>query len=426
MRPATRRRPARWHVVRSVAASLVVAAGAASHALAQRAAVTSRLAGTFSDSVTAVARGVAWHRMRNAAGPWTVNLVTIDLDRCGCTLREVRAKDSLVAREKVSEMVARQPDAPRVLAAINADFFDVKTGENENNQVIDGEWWKGVRVTDSPYDTFDNPHTQFAIGPDGKPRIDRYVFDGSVAGWARGGTSRASGGVAFPLTALNFLPRGTLEAAVLYTPRYGTTPRDTARKLAEVRLRAVRGRNDSTVYVVTAPPATVGGNAIAPGELVLAAYGPRSSAVAGFTVGDTVVVVLQAAADFGRTPLVPRLLVGGWPRILTGGAVTAADAARLEGTLSSNAEARHPRSAIGFSRDGARVFIMTVDGRSEDSGGMTLVEMALFLRDRGAAQAMNFDGGGSSTLVVNGRVVNAPSDKEGERPVGNALLVVAR
>jgi hypothetical protein len=247
-----------------------------------------------------------------------------------------------------------------------------------------------------------------------------------VAGRPRGGAAHASGGVAFPLTSLNFLPRGTLEAAVLYTPRYGTTPRDTVRKLAEVRLRPVSSRHDSTVYVVAAPPVRTGGNAIAPDEVALAAYGPRSAAVAGFRAGDTVAVVLQASANAGRATLVPRTLIGGWPRILADGALIAGEAARLEGTLSSNAEARHPRSAIGFSRDSARVFIMTVDGRSEDSGGMTLVEMALFLRDQGATQAMNFDGGGSSTLVVHGRVVNAPSDQEGERAVGNALLVVVR
>ena len=40
-------------------------------------------------------------------------------------------------------------------AAVNADFFDLVTGARENNVVIDGEWWRGVRITDSPYDTFD-------------------------------------------------------------------------------------------------------------------------------------------------------------------------------------------------------------------------------------------------------------------------------
>ena len=68
--------------------------------------------------------------------------------------------------------------------------------------------------------------------------------------------------------------------------------------------------------------------------------------------------------------------------------------------------------------------MLTVDGRSENSGGMTLVELAKVMRELGAWQAMNFDGGGSTTMVIEGKVVNQPSDKEGERAVGNALLVV--
>ncbi|MDA1080621.1 MAG: phosphodiester glycosidase family protein [Gemmatimonadetes bacterium] len=378
----------------------------------------------FVETVTDVAPGVQWRHMTSKDfGPWVVDLVSIDLAACGCELRHVRAKDSLVAREKVSEMVARQPEgAARVLAAINADFFDVNTGENENNQVIDGEWWKGVRVTDSPYDTFDNPHAQFAIGADGKPRMDRYVFDGAVYINAR---------TTFPLTALNHLESKTLEATVLYTGRIGTTPQDTVRVMAEVPLRVVSRRNDSTVYVIAGPPTKVGGNVIPSGGAVLAAYGPRSKTLAAFKPGDSIAIVLSAAslqADLLRPAprLFPRLLIGGWPRILSAGQLAAVRAPWDEGTLSSNAEARHPRSAIGFSRDSSTVYLVTVDGRSETSVGMTLRELALFMGEYRSWNALNFDGGGSTALVVKGSVVNKPSDATGERAVGNALIVVAR
>lgn len=55
---------------------------------------------------------------------------------------------------------------------------------------------------------------------------------------------------------------------------------------------------------------------------------------------------------------------------------------------------------------------------------MTFSEMADFLLSIGAWNALNFDGGGSTTMVVGGRVVNSPSDKSGERPVANVLAVV--
>ena len=122
----------------------------------------------------------------------------------------------------------------------------------------------------------------------------------------------------------------------------------------------------------------------------------------------------------------PALLIGGWPRILQDGRIVASDAPTVEGTISRNAEMRHPRTSIGFSRDSSTLYLLTVDGRSENSGGMTLVELATMMRKLGAWQAMNFDGGGSTTMVIDGGVVNKPSDTTGEREVGNVLAVIKK
>jgi exopolysaccharide biosynthesis protein len=122
----------------------------------------------------------------------------------------------------------------------------------------------------------------------------------------------------------------------------------------------------------------------------------------------------------------PSLIIGGWPRILRDGVNVAGDAATVEGTISRNAEMKHPRTAVGFSRDSTTLFILAVDGRSQRSAGVTLDELATLMRRLGAWQAMNFDGGGSTTMVIDGLVVNAPSDTTGERAVGNALLVVKK
>lgn len=86
-------------------------------------------------------------------------------------------------------------------------------------------------------------------------------------------------------------------------------------------------------------------------------------------------------------------------------------------------EVRHPRTAVGISPDARRLFLMTVDGRQTFSKGMSLFEAAAFLWKLGAWNAMNFDGGGSTTMWVQGRVVNFPSDGQ-ERKVAGALLVV--
>jgi hypothetical protein len=366
-----------------------------------------------------LAPGVTHSQFTDPRGPWAINLVRVDLRRANIEIRAARAFDQLKGRERVSDMVRRVDNTGvHVLAAVNADFFNLETGENENNQVIDGEWWKGLKVTDSPYDTYDNAHVQFGIDAARRPLMDRFILDAKA--WDRG--------VLTPIIALNFNPSGKPEGSALYTSRYGaTTPLDTTRRTVEAPLMSVGKRGDTLLFVRRGAISGSSGSGIPRAGAVLAAYGSglRAEEVQKMADGDTLKVLLAMIPRISRGA-VPAMIIGGWPRILRDGQDIAGDAATLEGTLSRNAESRHPRTAIGFSRDSSTLFLFTVDGRSESSGGMTLVELANVMRELGAWQAMNFDGGGSTTMVVEGRVVNHPSDKEGERAVGNALLVVAR
>lgn len=90
------------------------------------------------------------------------------------------------------------------------------------------------------------------------------------------------------------------------------------------------------------------------------------------------------------------------------------------------AESRHPRTAVAKLKDG-KFLMVAVDGRQPGySVGMSLQELAEMLLEIGATDAMNLDGGGSTTMVLDGKVVNRPSDKEGERKVSDALIVTPR
>lgn len=366
-----------------------------------------------------LAPGVAYRRFVDKRGPFVVNIVRVDLRRRDIELRHARARDDLKGREKTTDMVRRVASSGvTVLAGVNSDFFDLKSGENENNQVIAGEWWKGLKVTDSPYDTYDNVHVQFGVDASRKPLMDRFILDGTA--WAHG--------VATPIITLNFNPSGKPEGTALFTSRYGATaPHDTSRQTAEAALASAGRRGDTLLFVRRGPVSVVSGSPIPPGGAVLAAYGAgaRTKEVQTMADGDTVRVLLATLPRI-RDGLAPALLLGGWPRILRDGKNVAADAPTVEGTISRNAEMRHPRTAVGFSRDSTTLILLTVDGRSENSGGMTLIELADMMRKLGAWQAMNFDGGGSTTMVIDGAVVNAPSDSTGERAVGNALLVVKK
>jgi len=101
-------------------------------------------------------------------------------------------------------------------------------------------------------------------------------------------------------------------------------------------------------------------------------------------------------------------------------------------TLSSDAfnNNRHPRSAVAIKDN--KLILITVDGRNNQAYGMSLPELAFFLKQIGAEKALNLDGGGSTALVLNTKreksVLNYPTDNkkfdhEGERPVANVILI---
>ncbi|SKB72680.1 phosphodiester glycosidase family protein [Daejeonella lutea] len=101
--------------------------------------------------------------------------------------------------------------------------------------------------------------------------------------------------------------------------------------------------------------------------------------------------------------------------------------------LDSNAfsKTRHPRTAVAVTKNN-RVLLITVDGRNENSAGMSLFELTKLMRWLNSDDAINLDGGGSTTLWLKGYegngVVNYPTDNkkwdhEGERKVANVVLL---
>ena len=101
-------------------------------------------------------------------------------------------------------------------------------------------------------------------------------------------------------------------------------------------------------------------------------------------------------------------------------------------TANSFNKTRHPRTAVAITKNN-KVLLVTVDGRHENARGMSLTELSKVLAWLGARDGINLDGGGSTSLWVNGRsgegVVNYPSDNkkwdhEGERKVANVILLL--
>ncbi|MFP5502504.1 MAG: phosphodiester glycosidase family protein, partial [Candidatus Sericytochromatia bacterium] len=115
--------------------------------------------------------------------------------------------------------------------------------------------------------------------------------------------------------------------------------------------------------------------------------------------------------------------IGGGPLLLRDGQVQGVPAhQRFQGDILYG---RAARSAVGMTHDG-KFMLVTIDGRRPGySVGATLSELAYTMKELGAVEALNLDGGGSTTMVVRNKVINRPSDGW-ERPVSTALLVLPR
>jgi len=240
----------------------------------------------------------------------------------------------------------------------------------------------------------------FAVGSTRQARVDRLTLDAQVVGPRN--TARVDG--------LNqhALP---VDGIGLFTPAWGTASRAGAPCDApgscspRVREVSVRGG------VVSAVRGRPGAGPIAPDELVLLGRDAGADALADLLPGDRVDVPYRLLPeDF-------QFAVGGTPVLRDGQPYSDLD----------NRE-RAPRSAAGASADGFRMYLVTVDGRQADSVGATLAEFATLLDDLGVDDAVNLDGGGSSTLVYRKpgagsvTVVNDPSDPAA-RAVPNGIGV---
>ena len=120
------------------------------------------------------------------------------------------------------------------------------------------------------------------------------------------------------------------------------------------------------------------------------------------------------------------------PSIIGSGPMMLQDGQRIDMGTGAFVTLRHPRTAIGTS--GNKVYLVTVDGRSKgNSLGVNLNELANILKWLGAENALNLDGGGSTTMYIEGQpengIVNRPCDnqkfdRQGERRVSNSLLLL--
>lgn len=360
--------------------------------------------------VERVAPGVVHEYRWYETGPWAVHTVAIDPRVCGIQFRTVKGQDHVVGRETTSAMAKRTADqlGRRVLTAINADFFSFDPpGVSEGPQISNGTLIKSEGThREATEDRVVRLRPVFAFTADRKSFLTHTRLRGNVRAHT----------VTVPLGGVNVRP--SAEDAFVFDSFFGdVTAADTG--ALELVLREIRAGASTAERrgILMAIDTSVESVAIPHDGFVLSAHGSARAALANLAVGDS----LSWTAAFDSLPANITEMIGGYPMLLVNGQAVHN---QETGLRSPFAERRHPRAAIGFDSAG-RIHIVAVDGRQAGySEGMSLPELGQYLLAHGITNAMNFDGGGSTTLVVADRIVNRPSDAAGERAVSNALVVL--
>ncbi len=359
-----------------------------------------------------IAPGVAHIEMTIPDGPWLVHAVAISPAARGVELRTVKALGRVVGRERPSEMARRTAAAEgrELLAAVNADFFNfTPPGVSEGPQVSDGRVLKSEdRHRAARADTVLRDQPVFGIAADGRP----FFADAHLAGGVRVARNAA-------LTLRRVNREASNDSLTLYDSYMGdsTPSHDGATELVLRTVRRAAMAGDTAVGVVAAIDTAATGVPIPEDGAVLALPARTATAATAATaVGDTV----RWWLPFSGAPARVRELVGGYPMLLRDGRSVLENTGEL---ISGFSVTQHPRTAVATLADGS-ILLLAVDGRSEASKGMSLTQLADFLTSLGAVDALNLDGGGSTVMIVRDSIVSHPSDKEGERAVANALVVL--
>ena len=334
---------------------------------------------------------------KEATGPWLINFLRVDLAKA--KLRLVHGMDEAVGLETVSSLAARY-DA---IAAVNSGYFRTTgtyRGDSIGVDVLNG------KLLSEPYN---NRASMGLIESAGKTEV--------IFGHLKFSASLSAGTSARHVVDGFNRPRAENEL-IVFTPEFHrttlTNPDGLELVVRQGRVIERRDRKGSSEIPADGFVVSVSGSA-------------RQWALEKLRAGTR--VKLNSSLTAVEPEQAPGWkhaanIIGAGPQLIKDGRVQITTEA--EKMLPNFATDRHPRTAVGRLMDG-RILFVTVDGRQPGiSVGMPLTELAALLLEFGATEAINLDGGGSTTMVIRNKIVNKPSDATGERPVSDAILIFAR
>ncbi|MEG0559483.1 MAG: phosphodiester glycosidase family protein [Muribaculaceae bacterium] len=345
--------------------------------------------------------------------------LTVDLKNPAVSIRTICGNDKVAGAETTSSM-AKSHTVPgkTYYAGVNGDFFATK-GTSTNGKSIVGTPTAACIVDGEFYKTSEF-NKQFAIDNTGVPFIGQASFN-------KGTVQCGEHSVLFKGVNVGSPDNGI---TILTHRYYGSTNQTSnAGKCGEVTVKLVEGQSflagRSCKFEVTSTATSTGDLAIPENGYVL--HGRGTSTTDGtkgalafindLKVGD--IVTVNSVISIDGINIVPDQMISGNPRTVGNGATLDTEGER------GDASSFHPRTGIGYGDNKSKVVMMVVDGRSSISHGARTSQVGDIMRYAGATDAINLDGGGSSTLYTSALGIRNRTSDGAERSDGNAIFAVS-
>lgn len=347
-----------------------------------------------------LARGVRYISYQ-LEGPFTLDVIEIDRTRADVNLVAWRSGGLMQTSLQMEDARSQGRD---VLVGINADFYSFQSTLPIGSQVTDGQWVYGVS----------SRRSHVLVDQEGNVHFDPVRFSGAVL----------IDDTRLSLTGVN--RHRASDQAMFYNAHFSPASSRSDSTGIELILEPVGSVNWSAGDEVPMRVVSRFDGYAGSGHSFVISVGPEHPDFGGYanlTTGSEIMVFLgiNEGAYTGITQV-----IGGGGRILRNGGDATEENTETEGIGEAFLQNRHPRTFVAVSQDRETIWLGTVDGRQTSSVGMNFPEMAAFLLELGAWDAVNLDGGGSTTMVVGQEIVNSPSDATGQRAVSNILFIEQR
>ncbi len=349
-----------------------------------------------------VGPGLYYFHERNGDRPWSIHILKFDRTRNDFQLTTTLAQETIFGLSTLSAQVRSVPAAMgEPVAAINGDFYRLSKGPYQGDP-IGLQIYRGELVSEPT-------GPSFWVDLSGQPQLGE-VRSLLCVIWPNGS-----------VTPIGLNRERADNQAVLFTPRIGSSTRTVGGRELILEPTDVNDwlplQAGRTYRAKVKTVSNSGNNPLKPDIMVLSIGPVVMKNLPPVKAGDIITIRTQTAPELRGV----QTAIGGNVFLIRHGKQVSFKETRDWGEMMQE---RHPRTLIGWNRKD--FYFVVVDGRKSDlSIGMNYAELSDLMQRLCCTEALNLDGGGSSTLWLGGQVMNVPSDGH-ERGLANALILLRK